>query len=58
MRVSSFQGIVDEIYQLPISTPLPSHLIQRISRLAGAYLENLGQKGKVSLVSSFRIFPH
>ncbi|KAG2350473.1 hypothetical protein BDR05DRAFT_993870 [Suillus weaverae] len=40
------KGIIDEIVELPSKQPIRQDLVQRISRLAGAYVENLGHKGK------------
>ncbi|KDQ63655.1 hypothetical protein JAAARDRAFT_169728 [Jaapia argillacea MUCL 33604] len=47
--VSLKKGIAEETLQLPSKTPLPQDLVQRISRLAGAYIENVGGKGKVRI---------
>ncbi|KAH7911939.1 hypothetical protein BJ138DRAFT_1062086 [Hygrophoropsis aurantiaca] len=43
------KGIIEEIAELPTNRPIRQDLIQRISRLAGAYVENLGYKGKVRI---------
>ncbi|KIJ21650.1 hypothetical protein PAXINDRAFT_64419 [Paxillus involutus ATCC 200175] len=41
------KGIIDKIFELPTGRPIRSDLMQRISRLAGAYVESHGNKGKV-----------
>ncbi|KAG2118417.1 hypothetical protein DEU56DRAFT_140884 [Suillus clintonianus] len=43
------KGIIDEIVELPSKRPIRQDLVQRISRLAGAYVENLGHKGKIRI---------
>ncbi|KIK40011.1 hypothetical protein CY34DRAFT_289306 [Suillus luteus UH-Slu-Lm8-n1] len=43
------KGIIDEIVELPSKQPIRQDLVQRISRLAGAYVENLGHKGKIRI---------
>ncbi|KAG1755176.1 uncharacterized protein EDB91DRAFT_277723 [Suillus paluster] len=43
------RGIIDEIVELPSKRPIRQDLVQRISRLAGAYVENLGHKGKIRI---------
>ncbi|KAG2159969.1 uncharacterized protein EDB93DRAFT_1196743 [Suillus bovinus] len=43
------KGIIDEIIELPSKQPIRQDLVQRISRLAGAYVENLGHKGKIRI---------
>ena len=39
--------MIEKIYELPSSRPVRSELLQRISRLSGAYVENHGNRGKV-----------
>ncbi|KAF9229400.1 hypothetical protein BS17DRAFT_675151, partial [Gyrodon lividus] len=41
------KGIIDKIFELPTGRPIRPDLMQRISRLAGAYVESHGNKGKV-----------
>ncbi|OBZ79285.1 hypothetical protein A0H81_00882, partial [Grifola frondosa] len=43
--------IIDEVYELPIpKTAIPPDMVQRISRLAGAYIENIGTfSGKIRI---------
>ncbi|KAH7931101.1 hypothetical protein BV22DRAFT_1053839 [Leucogyrophana mollusca] len=43
------KGIIEEIVELPTKRPIRQDLVQRISRLAGAYVENLGFKGKIRI---------
>lgn len=43
------KGIIDEIVELPSKQPIRQDLVQRISRLAGAFVENLGHKGKIRI---------
>lgn len=43
------QGVVEDTIQLPTHAPIEPELIQRISRLAGAYAENIGSTGLVRL---------
>ncbi|KAF8140133.1 hypothetical protein EV363DRAFT_1151759 [Boletus edulis] len=43
------KGIIDEIFELPTGRPVGQDLLQRISRLAGAYVENHGHRGKVRI---------
>ncbi|KAI6133149.1 hypothetical protein EDD16DRAFT_1530186 [Pisolithus croceorrhizus] len=45
------KDIEDEIFELPTRRSIPQALIQRISRLAGAYVENYGDGGKVRIFS-------
>ena len=42
------QNIVEDVVQLPTRTAIRPDLVQRISRLANAYMENIGDKGLVS----------
>jgi len=35
------------MFELPTRRSIPPDLVQRISRLAGAYVENYGDEGKV-----------
>ncbi|KAH0838390.1 major facilitator superfamily domain-containing protein [Lanmaoa asiatica] len=49
-HISSLKkGIIDEIFELPTGRPVRPDLLQRISRLAGAYVENHGNRGKVRI---------
>ncbi|KAI0931918.1 hypothetical protein AcV5_004709 [Taiwanofungus camphoratus] len=43
------KDILEETLELPAMTPIRSDMVQRISRLAGAYLENIGSRGKVRI---------
>ncbi|KIJ57886.1 hypothetical protein HYDPIDRAFT_34700 [Hydnomerulius pinastri MD-312] len=43
------KGIIDEIFELPTGRPIRPDLIQRISRLAGAYVESHGNRGKIRI---------
>ncbi len=44
----SFQSFVEETYDLPFPVAIPPDMVQRISRLASAYLENVpSTPGKV-----------
>ncbi|KAI0788596.1 hypothetical protein C8Q75DRAFT_807802 [Abortiporus biennis] len=43
------RNIVKETIQLPVRQPIRRDLIQRISRLAGAYIENVGELGKLKV---------
>ncbi|KAJ3554628.1 hypothetical protein NM688_g3008 [Phlebia brevispora] len=43
------KGVVEETFQLPTHTPIEPALIQRVSRLAGAFIENVGSKGLIRL---------
>ncbi|KAK0478525.1 hypothetical protein IW261DRAFT_1483897, partial [Armillaria novae-zelandiae] len=36
-----FKSVRDEVYQLPTKLPIRGDLLQRVSRLAGAFMENL-----------------
>ncbi|KAI6031743.1 hypothetical protein BKA83DRAFT_4204738 [Pisolithus microcarpus] len=45
------KDIEDEIFELPTRRSIPQALIQRISRLAGAYVEKCGDGGKVRIFS-------
>ncbi|KAG8219894.1 hypothetical protein J3R82DRAFT_888 [Butyriboletus roseoflavus] len=48
--ISSFKkGIIDEIFELPTGHLIRPDLLQRISRLSGAYVENHGNRGKVRI---------
>ena len=40
---------MEETIQLPTHAPIRADLVQRISRLAGAFVENIGYKGKVRM---------
>ncbi|KAL6310056.1 hypothetical protein BKA93DRAFT_722239 [Sparassis latifolia] len=48
------QDITSETMELPTKTPVRQDLVQRISRLAGAYLENVDHKGKVRIYARNR----
>lgn len=37
-----FQSIIEEMFELPTKRPINQDLVQRISRLADAYIENIG----------------
>ena len=41
------QEIIEEIVELPTKTDLPLNMIPQLSRLANAYIENVGYRGKV-----------
>ncbi|KAG9314451.1 hypothetical protein JVU11DRAFT_5248 [Chiua virens] len=43
------KSIIDEIFELPTGRPVQPDMLQRISRLAGAYVENHGNRGKVRI---------
>lgn len=43
----SCQDVKHEIFELPTGRSIPQDLVQRISRLAGAYVENHDNQGKV-----------
>lgn len=43
------KDMVEDTFQMPIRTPIRPDLIQRISRLAGAYIENVGQHGVIRI---------
>ncbi|KAI0094978.1 hypothetical protein BDY19DRAFT_988764 [Irpex rosettiformis] len=43
------KSVVEETFQLPTGTPIPPQLRQRISRLADAYLENVGDAGLIRI---------
>jgi len=43
------KSITEEIFRLPTKAPIAPDLLQRISRLAGALLENIGSKGTVRI---------
>ncbi|KAH7883685.1 hypothetical protein F5I97DRAFT_2042628 [Phlebopus sp. FC_14] len=43
------KDIIEEIFELPTSRPIRQDLVQRISRLAGAYVESHGNKGKIRI---------
>ncbi|KZT05899.1 uncharacterized protein LAESUDRAFT_654686 [Laetiporus sulphureus 93-53] len=45
------QTIVQDTFQLPTRQPVRSDMIQRISRLAGAYLENISSEGTIRMYS-------
>ncbi|KAI6153500.1 hypothetical protein BKA82DRAFT_4090668 [Pisolithus tinctorius] len=45
------KDIKEEIFELPTRRTIPQASIQRISRLAGAYVENYGDGGKVRISS-------
>ncbi|KAI6044928.1 hypothetical protein EDC04DRAFT_2637621 [Pisolithus marmoratus] len=45
------KDIKDEIFELPTRRSIPQALIQHISRMAGAYVENYGDGGKVKIFS-------
>ncbi|TDL28369.1 hypothetical protein BD410DRAFT_780867 [Rickenella mellea] len=40
---------LEDIIELPSKQPIRADLLQRISRLAGAFIENVGYKGKVRI---------
>ncbi|KLO20256.1 hypothetical protein SCHPADRAFT_992338 [Schizopora paradoxa] len=41
------KGIVQETVQLPLASPMTPGALQQVSRLANAFIENVGQHGKV-----------
>ena len=41
------QDIVEETIQLPVASRLSSGLLQQVSRVAEAYIENVDSSGKV-----------
>ncbi|KAL4064925.1 hypothetical protein V8B97DRAFT_2010607 [Scleroderma yunnanense] len=43
------KDIKHEIFDLPTRRSIPPDLVQRISRLAGAYVENYGSEGKIRI---------
>ncbi|KIK99035.1 hypothetical protein PAXRUDRAFT_823202 [Paxillus rubicundulus Ve08.2h10] len=43
------KGIIDKIFELPTGRLIRPDLMQRISRLAGAYVESHGNKGKIRI---------
>ncbi|GJE85757.1 mitochondrial inner-membrane-bound regulator, SLS-like protein [Phanerochaete sordida] len=43
------KNIVEDVVQLPTRTAIRPDLVQRISRLANAYMENIGDKGLVRI---------
>ncbi|EGN97497.1 hypothetical protein SERLA73DRAFT_75173 [Serpula lacrymans var. lacrymans S7.3] len=43
------KDIVEEVVELPVKRPIRHDLLQRISRLANAYVENIGFKGKIRI---------
>ncbi|KAI0830635.1 hypothetical protein BC628DRAFT_1416167 [Trametes gibbosa] len=46
------QGFVEELYDLPSPVAIPQDMVQRISRLASAYLENVSSApGKLRIVA-------
>ncbi|KAF4572818.1 hypothetical protein EYR36_007328 [Pleurotus pulmonarius] len=49
-RINSITSNVQEnIFDLPSRTPLSSNLLQRISRLTGAFVENFGRPGTIRI---------
>jgi hypothetical protein len=42
------QSIVEKIFELPTKAPIRPDLIQRLSRLADAFIQNVGEEGQVS----------
>ena len=51
------QAIIEETTDLPMKAPLSQEMVQQVSRLANAYIENLGNKGKVRTISPLRLLP-
>lgn len=47
MPTHSLQEIIEETFELQTGAPVSQVLLQNISRVAGALVENVGQKGKV-----------
>ncbi|KAI0051716.1 hypothetical protein FA95DRAFT_1511727 [Auriscalpium vulgare] len=43
------ESIVDETFEVPTKRPVPHGLLQRISRITGAFMANLGDNGKVRI---------
>ncbi|CCL98990.1 uncharacterized protein FIBRA_00998 [Fibroporia radiculosa] len=43
------RSIIEEVFQLPTKIPIRPDMVQRISRLAEAYLENIGTEGMVRI---------
>ncbi|CAL1695351.1 unnamed protein product [Somion occarium] len=49
-RISQLrESFVNEVYQLPTATSVPQDLIKRISRLANAFMENVGPNGEIKI---------
>ncbi|KIP12467.1 hypothetical protein PHLGIDRAFT_124010 [Phlebiopsis gigantea 11061_1 CR5-6] len=48
---SATKNFVEESVQLPTRVPIRADLVQRISRLADAYIENIGDKGLIRIVA-------
>ncbi|THH15179.1 hypothetical protein EW146_g5258 [Bondarzewia mesenterica] len=43
--------IIEETFQVPTRQPIRRDLVQRISRIAGAFVENLGTEGKIRVLA-------
>lgn len=50
------EGIVEEVFASPLRRPISQDLVQRISRLTGAFVENVGSKGKVCTLCQLLLF--
>jgi hypothetical protein len=53
-----FQSVIEKTLLLPMGKPIRAELLQRISRLSGAFIENIGCDGKVpnsSLLLTFQL---
>jgi hypothetical protein len=48
MILKTIQSITEDTIRLPTRTPIRPDLVQRISRLAGAFIENIGDEGLVT----------
>ncbi|KAI5124632.1 hypothetical protein M0805_004241 [Coniferiporia weirii] len=46
------KAIVEEIVELPTRSPLSPSLLQQISRIANAYIENVGHKGRIRICAN------
>lgn len=51
MLIHSLKNILDEVYDLPTEWPVRPDLLQKVSRLTGAFTENHAD-GKVCKLSS------
>ncbi|THH10145.1 hypothetical protein EW145_g1532 [Phellinidium pouzarii] len=43
------KAIIEEIVELPTKSPLSPNLLQQVSRMSDAYIENVGLRGKVRI---------
>jgi len=43
------QRILEDTFELPTKIPMRQDLLQRISRISGAFMENIGNNGMVRI---------